>query len=371
MQLPSDPSAQLESFLRSDPGNDTLRAEVFETALRRGDVDRAERHLRAGLAQGENVWGWRLREAQLLMAQQRWPAARAALDTLRSDPLAPPALVETASIDAAQVALRLGDAASGVDLLRPLLGQSVGKPAAAAQQVLWLRLLHRAGELQEAVEWADSRWRAGQLAPAAAGVASLIALDLGDLVSCRRWADAALQQDGIQMEALVARASVALGEQDTAAAQRWLHLALQHNPSDARARSALAFAELQAGQLVRARQEFEAALSQDSSHIGTWHGLGWACLLLQELPAARAAFETALAMDRNFAESHGGMAVVQAMEHAVEAARGSVERALRLDRNCLSAHYAQSILDGTAHDGERLRRLAQRLLAAKGVGRQG
>jgi Tfp pilus assembly protein PilF len=365
MQQLSDVITQLENFLRSDPQNDTLRAEVFETSLRAGDLARAEKHLREALSAHELDWGWRLRRAHLLMARHRWLEAAGALDELRQHPDAPARLVETATLDAAQVELQRGDAPAGIALLRPLVDSHPNEAPDPALQVLWLRLLHHGDALQQALDWATSLTRKGHLAPAAAGVASLAALDLGDLATCRRWAEVALQQPGVHMEALVARASLALAEEDTPAAVAWLNAALQHNPGDGRARSAFAFAELQAGRLDQSRREFEIAVSQLSAHIGTWHGLGWACLLQGDLPAARKAFETALNMDRNFAESHGGLAVVQAREGKVGEATASIDRAMRLDRSCLSAHYAKALLDGTAHDVRQLQWLARQLLVAK------
>lgn len=364
------PAAALEVLLHADPDNEDLRAELFDVALRSGGQDAAQQQLAWAQRCGRWSAAWRLREAHLWMARRRWDEAARALDELRAQPGAPEALVLAASTDAAQVALVQDRISAGLALLLPWMDERYDSPVDPARQTLWLRLLHRADRLQDAVQWAERLDLGGRLSPRAAGVASLAALDHGDLTACRRWSEAALREPGVAMEALVARASLALAERDTARAQAWLHTALDHRPDDGRARSALGFAELQAGQLDASRASFEQAVHLLSSHIGTWHGLGWVCLLQGDLAAATRAFAAAMALDRNFADNHGALAVVQIRSGLVPQARLSIERAMRLDAHCVSAHYAQALLDGTADDADRLQHLAERLMRARAVQRR-
>ncbi|HEV8690642.1 MAG TPA: tetratricopeptide repeat protein [Ideonella sp.] len=359
-----DPLAQLEGFLAQDPTNDGLRAEAFAAALRLGRRERADAHLRAGLASGSDALGWRLRQAHWLMAQHDWPAAQASLSALLQAQDAPSALINAVRQDLALVALRSGRVDEGLACLAPLV-DAAGLALDPNAQALYLRLLHHAGRLDElllaAQRWADT----GRLGADATGVASLAALDAGQLGLCQAWAQAALAQLPQQMEALVASASLALGRQAAADAKALLRVALQVNPQDGRAWSAWAFAEMLAGELAAARSSFERALQFMPEHIGTWHGLGWAALFLGDLDAAQSAFQQALALDRNFAESHGGLAVVHARRGDRAAADAATEIALRLDRHCMSAHYARAVLEGRADDAAELQRLASQLLIAR------
>jgi Tfp pilus assembly protein PilF len=366
-----NPLAQLEGFLAQDPGNDSLRAEAFATALRTGQRDRAEVHLRDGLASGANPLSWRLHEAHWFMASHEWQRALAALVALQNDADAPAELRAIVSLDQAQVALRTGEHRRGLDLLAPLVpavGEGQGAPDPAVQ-ALWLRLLHHADRLDEALQYAKQWAAARQWTPESAGVASLAALDAGELALSKAWAEAALSQLPQQIEALVSRASIALAEQAPDKVQSLLSVALQQNPNDGRALSAWAFAEMLAGELTPARGTFERALQNMPEHIGTWHGLGWAALMQRDLDAARSAFERSLELDRNFAESHGGMAVVLARSGRRAEAEAAIDIAMRLDRGCMSAHYAQAVLDGTAEDASALQQLAAKLFAARRAGR--
>lgn len=363
---PAQPLGSLESlegYLAQDPGNDGLRAEAFDTALRLGQLDRAALHLGAGLQSGQRAQAWRLRQGHLQMAQRDWPAAVATLTHLLDHGEPPAALVEAASCDLALIALRTGQPDEGLARLAPLMPpQAAPSPPV---QVLWLRLKHHSDELGDLLDHAKAWAAAHALTPEAAGVASLAALDAGELTLSQAWSREALTRLPRQLEALVVQGSLALARQAPAEAQQWLQQALQVNPQDGRAWSAWGFAQMLGGDLAAARAGFDRAVEALPEHIGTWHGLGWACVFQGDLAAARLAFEQALALDRNFAESHGGLAVVLAHQGDRTAAEGAVAVALRLDRHCMSAHYAQAVLQGKADDPAHLQRLATHLMAAR------
>ena len=357
---------RLEAYLLEDPQNQALLADAFDTALQAGALERAEFHLRHAVALGHGGSAWTLREAHWLLAQHRWEPARAVLLRLQGAASIDPALAIAVAHDLGYLALRTGNVQTGIAALQsPAGAQPADAPLAPALQALWLRLLHRAQQLPEAADWAQARWAAGQLAAEAAGVASLVALDLSDYAASLRLADYALQHDGICVEALVARGSTALAQRDSRLARQLLQQALASNADDGRTWSALGYCELLEQDLGAARTAFDKAVLSMPGHIGTWHGMGWASLMAQDHAGARLAFDRALALDRNFAESHGGMAVVLALSGEREAASQAIERARRLDQNSLSQRYAQAVLDGEARDIQALRRLAQRLLGGR------
>lgn len=355
---------RLEGYLRQDPDNLALLADTFDAALQAGEFARAEAPLRhARKLPHAPVLAWASREAHWLLGQRRWDDAERCLIALQAETELTPEGERAVCHDLAFVALQRGDVEGGIARLRPHVeGVAADTPLDATLQLLWLRLQHRAHRLPELVAWADARWQARQLAPSAAGAASLAALDADDGPRSLAWADYALTHEPMQVEALAARATLALAQNDAALSRRLLGLALQQNPRDGRCLSALGFSELLERKLPDARATFEAAVVHMPSHVGTWHGLAWARLLQGDLAAARQAFEVALELDRNFGESHGGLAVVQAMQGQREAAEASIERALRLDRAGASAHFAQTVLRGDAGDPKVISRLASRLL---------
>jgi Tfp pilus assembly protein PilF len=203
------------------------------------------------------------------------------------------------------------------------------------------------------------------LAPAAAGAASLIALDADDAQRSLLWAEHALQHDGQQIEALVSRATLALGQNNPVLSRHLLGQAQQQNTADGRILSALGFTDLLERRLDEARANFQQAVKNMPGHIGTWHGLGWTLLLQNDLAGAHQAFETALSLDRNFSENHGGLAIILALQQRKAEAEEAIERALRLDRGSVSARYAETLLKGEGHDLKAIRRLATRVLGGR------
>lgn len=367
---------RLEQYLQADSNNSSLLIDAFETALRCAAFEQAAFHLRHGLALGQDPWGWRLREGDYWLAQHRFEEAQAVLDAVRLEPHLPVELLGVVQHNLAYIDLQRGAYAACVERLSPLMEQAPGASPlpellARAVQSLWLRALHRTGELARAMQWAEHTQEQGQLWPSAQGIASLIALDAENLALARRWADGALaqaQEDDRPLEALTTKASLSLGEGSAAQARQLAMAGLQLQPEDGRCWSVLGFADLLAGEHLVACEHFARSLQAMPEHIGTWHGLGWAQILLQRLDEARGTFDTALAMDRNFADSHGGLAVVLALQRQPDAAREHIERALRLDKSSLSAQYAQAILNGDVQDTERFNRLAKRLLGGRASG---
>ncbi len=365
-QAASQKLERLERFLGEDPTNSMLLIEVFQCALQCSDWEKARAHLMDAQTRYPGDAAWVLREADFWLAKEQYDEARTVLDALAliAEPGSP--LGNAVAHNLAYVDFCQGDYAACIAKLQPLVlapSQQPGETANELLQQLWLKALHQHTDLAFACEWASDAELKGQLKPAAAGIASLIAIDHGDFEAAKRWVQLAQKgQQGGSMETLVTQASLALAGRNAEAARKFASQALSVNPEDGRAWSASAFADLLGSDLETARRGFEQALLFMPQHIGTWHGQGWTQVLLHDLVAARASFESALSLDRNFAESHGGLAVVLALGKETRAAQDHIELAQRLDRSCLSSAYAQAIVAGQVYDSRAMRKLAERLL---------
>lgn len=360
---------RLAAFLLQDPANTQLRIDAFETALACSAWDRAAQYLEEGRACDEDALGWKLREGDFWLAQQLYDQARAVLETV------PPAdaLNDVVLHNLAYIDLRQGRVAECIERLADRMSgdQAAARPSVAvrALQQLWLRALHHLGDLDRAIAWSSNAEHTAQLAPQAAGVASLIALDASDFDRARRWSALSVEQgsgdDPTVVEALVTQASLAMAARDGHRARQFAEAALACSPQEGRAWSAWAFAAMLSGDLAAARAAFARATSALPDHIGTWQGKGWAELMQRDLAAAEASFRAALLLDGSFAESHGGLALVLAFQHRVPEAKECAERALRLDRQNLSGRYATAVLNGEVRDSTDLQRLARKLLAGR------
>ena len=354
---PTNPLERLEQFLRLDPGNPLLLAETADAALAGGAYERAQQLIDTGLALPGDPSIWRFRHSSLYIAQRRLDEAHQILSALLQEGGKHPVVAH----NLAYIELLRGDFEACLRVLQPWIDSPAGKDDGALQ-ILWLRALHRLDRVDEAWQWAKPRRADGSLSPAAAGVASLVALDVGDMEAALDLSQRALEADIPPMEALVARASVALAQRDAPCARELLEAGLKLNPQDGRAWSTLAFTAMLEKQLGQAQQLFEKALRFGPDHIETWHGLGWTCVLRQNLAGAAAAFESALRLDPQFGENHGALAVVKALQGQDQSALEHVGQAIELEPSNMAARYAQALLSGEAGELEAFQRLTRRFL---------
>lgn len=352
--------ARLESYLNSDPDNNVLLIDAFETALQAGLFSKAEQFLALAQSRQADLAAWQFRASNLYLAQGRLQDAQAILLSLEERLGAHPAI----SHNLAYICFQQNDFAGALTILDKVIFQEAGSVIENIGQlpVLWLRCMHRSFRLEEAFNYALQQQGLNRLEDQAAGIASLVAVDMGQMELAASWARQALVTDPDHIEALVANATVALSQKNTDLSRQCLMRALVKNPTDGRILSLLGFTDMYDMKIDQALPNLQKAVVYMPEHIGTHLGLGWLYFIQRDLAAANVEFETALGLDRNFSESHGAVAVIAAMQNQVEKAELHIELALRLDRTNFSAPYARAILSGEAHDVEAVKRLAQRLM---------
>jgi len=349
---------RLSRLLAQDPANLLLLADAFDAAMSEGALDQAEQIARQGADAEDQAPAWRFRLASLRIAQRRLGEARTLLEGLRSESMRHPSVDH----NLAYVALLEGDFAACAQWLAPWMADagSAGREAAAIE-ALWLRAAHGAGQLREAWEWAEQRGLAN-LGPAAAGVASLIAIDLSKIDAAEQLSATALRADPSQAEALVASACVAMARRRLPLARQLLSAAVTRHAHQARAWSTLGFVDLLEMKLPQAREHFDRAIALSPHDDGTLVGLGWTCVLQADLDAARRTFQAAVAADEQSADGHGGLAVVLALQGESAAAATHADLAKRLQPGNVAARYAHSILTGNTEGLRGVQKMAQQLL---------
>ncbi|MBK6006913.1 tetratricopeptide repeat protein [Ramlibacter ginsenosidimutans] len=311
---PSPRLVRLAGYLAQDPANAGLLAEACEEAMACGRHEQAAAYIESGERLAPGAAEWRFRLAQWSIATRDLARARSLLEELRASARGDAVLVH----DLAYVRLLEGDAAAACELLQPLLDDfpphlTLPPELAGRSQALWLRACHERGALDAAWAWTCEAQAAKRLAPVAAGVASLIALDLDELASARSLADFALQSDPRQPEALVARGSLALAARSPDEARGFLQQALARKPQDGRTLLAWGFACLLERDFPAACDALERAVQAMPSHAQSWVALGWTRLLLGETAGALAALRSAVQLDPADAQAHGALALAHAV----------------------------------------------------------
>lgn len=355
---------RLLAFLDTDPDNLLLRADAFETALEAGAFDIARAQLDAARAATPAAPSpeWRMREANLEIAQSRFEHAEALLLSMQDAFGHHPAISQNLGF----IALHRGQAATCLDLLAEWAEVPPASPVLPSLQALWLRALHHLGQLERALDWARRRQASGDLHAEAQGVASLLALDANETVLAKSWAEQALAAQPMLHEAMLTHATLLLGERNSAAAKDVALDILAHHPHSGRAWSALGLAQMLDMNLPSARPSLEQAVRWMPGHVGTWHGLAWACFLTKDYAGAQHAFEEALARNHNFSETHGGLAAIAAATGQRAAAEEHLRRAFGLDERCMTAQYARAILDGALGDEKAIHALARKIMRQAG-----
>lgn len=358
---------RLLSYLEQDPGNDLLRQDAIAVACDVGDGATARRLLDERAARGAlPALPWGFLAARTALADGDFDTALRHWDALAADDGVGTEERVLAASAAAQLRLRRGGPEAVADASRTLApfidGAAAQSPLPDAAQAAWLRVEHHAGRLSEGLDWALAREAAGQLAPEAAGVASLIAMDANDVAACSRLTRVALAALPEQGEALVSAAALSLVDGQPEEALKLNERVTAARPSDGRAWTQLGAARLLALDLQGARVAYARATELMPGHAGSWHGLAWAQLLLGDLVEAERLLDHALEVDRNFAETHGALAVVYARTGRRTMAQDALRRARGLDAGSFAAQYAQALLDHPELQGEDVMALATRLL---------
>ncbi|MFZ6778070.1 tetratricopeptide repeat protein [Undibacterium sp. Ji83W] len=320
---------------------------------------KAEQFLAVAQSRQTDAAAWQFRASNLYLAQGRLQDAQVVLIGLEELQGPHPSIIH----NLAYIYFQKNDFTAALALLDKGLNDTGNNVQDISQlQVLWLRCMHRSLKLEEALEYALQQQKLNRLSDQATGIASLVAVDLGNMELAATWARQALESHPEQVEALVANATVALAQKNTDLSRECLLRALTKNATDGRVLSLLGFTEMYDMKIDQALPYLQDAVVYMPKHIGTHLGLGWLYFIQRDLDAASAEFETALALDRNFSESHGAIAVIAATQNQIEKAEQHIELALRLDKSNFSAPYAQAILSGETNDAEAIKRLAQRLM---------
>lgn len=344
---PADRLERLLGFLATDPANERLRTDVFETALAAGAFDEAQRQVVWALTRDPVDFAWRHRLVLLDMARGEWDEARVLLQGLKNEGQSGPAIeYNLAYVDFAQ-----GRLAQAEPRMRQLAQDELD--AVPQSLTVLLTCQHLRGAPQEAVQTFRSFASRVEAAPSF-GVASLAAVDAEDGDAAQAWSQQALMRDPRQPEALVAKATLLLVGGNPLGALELLAPALERLPNDGRTLSTAALARLLCGHLAPARALFARSAAAAPEHVESWLGLGWCAFLLGDMKAAREAFMQALSLQAERADIHGALAAIAASEGRVDEAEAAIRRASELDPSGRAANAARAILAGKATPTEQV-----------------
>ncbi|WP_050465685.1 tetratricopeptide repeat protein [Herbaspirillum autotrophicum] len=349
---------RLLAFLKEDAGNDVLRVDAFEIALASGNLTVAADLIKQADQLQSSPEMWRMRAANLSIAQGRHEEAASILVALRNQVGEHPSFAQNLGL----IASLRSDYQTCFDEIKSWADVEPATAIDPGLQELWLRCLHHLGRQELALRWTEERKAVSTLSLQALGIASLIALDANQLDKAREWAEQAISAGAVSVEAFLTASAMALMQQDANQASDYAQQVLQVQANNGRAWSSLGLAQMLNLELGNARASLEQATTFMPGHIGSWHALGWACLLQKDYAAAQRAFDTALELDHNFGETHGGLAVIAAMQGQSTVAKEHARRAQGLDPAGMSAQYALALLDGSINDEQSVRDFARKLM---------
>jgi len=343
-----DELGALRGFLAADPRNPVLLRRCAQLAIELGDFSDALNLASAALQSSPGDAEALFHRASALMGMQHFQEASQCLAALQSKGLSHAGIL----INRALCHYALSEFAPAGVVLDALVAAGEMSPDVLR---LAVSTKHHLGDLDGALELADSHAGAALQDGAAAGVYALAYLDGGRAADAARFAGEALARNPDSVDGLTVKGTVALSNMESTAAGKCFDRVLALAPDNGRAWIGLGTVSLLAQDLAGARAQLERGVSAMPRHVGSWHVLGWTCLLSGDLDSADRVFHHALELDRNFAETHGALAAIHAMRgHAAEA-RDEIAVAERLDGECLAARFATAVLAGQAEGPEAAR----------------
>lgn len=328
---------QLVSFLRKDPTNTFLAADLLGKLLASGQAAYAITLIEELPAETRADQGLRFLEARAYLQSSNPGRAANILRELISEGANAPAIYH----DLAFAEFAQGRFVAAEQALLPALHEH---PPLPEVQVLHARLLHWQDRLQDALDAIDNALAMRPDNVEAAGVRSLLLLDLNRFDEAGYAALAALSHAPGQLEAGITAGTLALWNQRVEEALTVFGSTVERHPRAGRAVAGLGQAHMLGGDIVAARQLLEHAVVLMPQHIGTWHALAWCQLLTGKRDGAQHSYERAFELDRSFGETHGGFAILHALRGETADAEAAITRARRLDPTGRSAVYAQALL---------------------------
>jgi Tfp pilus assembly protein PilF len=339
---------RLLGFLDADPDNLSLIADAADAALEAGRLDMVSQLLDRHAALAPPPPRLANLAGVAAMRQGRFDAAETLFaEALAAEPGDPALRHNLAWAKAAR-----SDLAGASDLLDETVAAAV--PAAAALKV---RVLHRLGEVEDALAWGAGFVDRFPGDADLLGALSSAALDAEE----NELAAAYAERGGEAPDALATLGMLRLDAANPEEAAAFFDRALAVQKDSGRALLGKGLVAMAALEGAEAARHLDRAAGVFGDHVGSWVTAGWAYFLTGDLVRARQRFETALAVDDTFAEAHGGLAVIDVLDKRLDAARRGAQTALRLDRECFSAVLARSLLleaEGDPKSAERLRRTA-------------
>ena len=274
------------------------------------------------------------KEAQELMAQRNWEAAKDRLEAF----LAHNGGHSGALFEAGWVAEQLGDANSAADLYARALASDPGNAAAAlnlarllpdeperAETVLRAALQHRAGDPRLLDALAGLLRRRNRLDEAAALVRT------------------ALQRHPHDAEAYRTLAAIEADKGHLRLAESALRNARNLDPKDAGIPNSLGLLALRRDDVATARASFEEAIQIDPGFAPAWVNLGALALRYRDYATAEQAFARAVQLEPGRSDSHLGRAWALEGLRKPREARTEYDKVLALDPHQDDALYGRAL----------------------------
>jgi tetratricopeptide (TPR) repeat protein len=323
-------------FLKQDPANSSLAAEVADLQQRIGEFTNAEATLTDALARHPSDVTLRSRLASVYISSNNVDRAHGLLQELLNEGQTAPAL----HYNLAYALLLAGKPEEALVHAEPLAANA-NVPQAP---VLLARIYHHLGELDHAIDHIDRYLTAHPDDADALGVGAIIFLDTGNFPRARELADRATRLAPNDLGGLVTLGTLALEQQDTGTARTHFASAIERSPKSGRAWSGMGLTAMLGLDLDEAIEALHRAADYMPTHLGTWQALAWCQILKRDLDNAEKSLNAALEQDRTFSETHGALAVIHVMRGNIDLAEAAVKRALRLEPTCFSGRFAQSLL---------------------------
>jgi tetratricopeptide (TPR) repeat protein len=329
----SDRLTRLLGYLEQDPDNIALLHDASNLALQEGCWDEARALVDSTLALMPHDPVSRYRKSVLLTHDGDPGGSLALTQALLDEGLQHDAIL----FQHARALILAGRHADAEPVLEGLLPRAEGLPEFMH---LYVRALHGAGRLEEAIQIAGSLGTD----TVTQGMLSLLCIDADRLQEGAGIAAGVLATDPDNIDALISAGTVALAMEEADKALPHFERAVANHANNGRAWMGIGLALMTSQNFPAAREAFEKTVRLIPAHLGSWNTLAWIQILQNDYAAADATLQAALRINHNFGETHGTIAVLRAFEQQWAEAKHHADIALRLQPDSFAGRFAQTLL---------------------------
>lgn len=335
-----DRIASLSRYLAQDPNNLDLLAELTDAHIESRAYDEARKLIDNALRLKPQSPHLMYRSAVVDRLSGHYDRALTVLLALNQQGETSPVVLG----ELAEAQYALTDYVAAEQTLEQVIVQTGFQVAAPRSDLLYVRCLHRAGKMTEAIAFAVAHMATSSAPRLLREALATVYYDNDQLDKAHELYLQAEASGDMGAELRTVGGYVALANHHTKEAAATFAAAIAEQPDNGRALLGAGLTAAAARDLPQATAYLQRTVEAMPSHLGSWVTLAWMQLLQGKPDNAEDTLNRSLEVDRTFGETYGALASVAAVKGQTEKARELMKTALRLNKQSFGVMFADMVI---------------------------